>query len=163
MQRELAHFENKAANRLRRSGRNGGFDGGFSGKIGHSTNDGERGRRTDGRLNVELGGLGERGKEAALRRKGQLGAADNLVLVRPVEFDEATAPTPNANYQVAILLRIFLRVEETVAVNGVELHLRAAPFDEKLDEPSDLFEPVVEREDGVVQFERQRAAVDDAG
>ena len=52
VQRELANFENKAANRSRRavgSGDFGGVGGGFSGKIGHSANDGERGRRADGR------------------------------------------------------------------------------------------------------------------
>lgn len=45
VQRELANFENKAANRLRRGGRNGDFGdfgGGFSGKIGHSANDWRR-------------------------------------------------------------------------------------------------------------------------
>lgn len=86
-----------------------------------------------------------------------------MILIRAVEFDEVTAPSPNANDQIAIFFRIFLRVKEPVAVYGVYLHLRAAPFDEKLNESGDFFEPVVERKNGVVQFERQRAAVDDAG
>lgn len=86
-----------------------------------------------------------------------------MILIRAVEFDEVTAPSPNANDQVAIFFRIFLRVKESIAVYGVDLHLRAAPFDEKLNEAGDFFEPVVERKNGIVQFERQRAAVDDAG
>lgn len=99
VQRELANFENKTANRSRRAGGRGDFGGvgGFSGKIGHTANDGERGRRTDGRLKVGLGGLGKRGKETALRRERRFGAAEDLVLVRPIEFDEVTAPPPNAN------------------------------------------------------------------
>ncbi len=97
VQRELANFENKAANPSRRAVESGGRSGGFSGKIGHSANDGERGRRTDGRLSVELGGLAKRGKETALRWERRFGAAEDLILVRPVEFDEVTAPTPNAN------------------------------------------------------------------
>jgi len=48
VQRELANFENKAANRSRRAGGRGDFGdfggvGGFSGKIGHSANDGGKG------------------------------------------------------------------------------------------------------------------------
>ena len=97
VQRELANFENKAANRSRRAVESGGRSGGFSGKIGHSANDGERERRTGGRLSVKLDGLAKRGKEAALRRERRFGAAEDLILVRPVEFDEVTAPTPNAN------------------------------------------------------------------
>ena len=49
VQRELANFENKAANRSRRAVGRGDFGGvgGFSGKIGHSANDGgEGGGRT---------------------------------------------------------------------------------------------------------------------
>jgi hypothetical protein len=57
-------------------------------------------------------------------------ASDDLVLIRGVKLAEITAPTPDANHQISVQLRMALGIAEGIDIDGVELELLAAGLDE---------------------------------
>ena len=44
-----------------------------------------------------------------------------MVLIDLIEFDKVAAPAPDAHDEVAVILRVLLRVKEPVAVDGLSL------------------------------------------
>ena len=85
-----------------------------------------------------------------------------MVLVADVELVEVAAPAPNAYDEVGVVFGVLLRVEQTVAVDGVELHLMSTEIDESLDEHGNLLFALVVAEDCVVNLHGEGAAVGDA-
>ena len=86
-------------------------------------------------------------------------ALDDVVLIDLVQLDEVAAPAPDAHDEVAVILRVLLRVKEPVAVDGVDLHLVSTHVHEALDEHGAFADGVLIAEHGVGQLDGQRAAV----
>ena len=87
------------------------------------------------------------------------GPFDDVVLINFVQFDKIAAPAPDAHDEIAVVFRVLLRVEQPVAVDGVDLHLVAAEVHVALDEHGAFADGVVIAEHGVGQLDGQRAAV----
>ena len=86
-----------------------------------------------------------------------------MILVINVKLIEISAPTPDADDQILMILGVLLRVKQNLSVDGIELKLMTAQIDKRLDQRRNLFNSVGIAEGVVVYLHSQWSAVDDLG
>ena len=86
-----------------------------------------------------------------------------MILIIHVKLIKIAAPSPDADDQIAVILRVGLRVKKAGVIDRIELQLMSAAKDEQLYKLRDLGDGFVLRKYAVGKLDGQRTAVDNLG
>ena len=59
-----------------------------------------------------------------------LGAGENVILEFLIQFAEIAAPAPHADNKTAVILRVFLGIQQDITVQRIQLQLMTAAENE---------------------------------
>ncbi len=83
-----------------------------------------------------------------------------MILITLVELHEVAAPTPYAYNQIAVELRVCLRIEQTISIERIELQLMTSKANVRADKHRQLLNSLLVAEDTLIQLDSQRTTVD---
>ena len=83
-----------------------------------------------------------------------------MILITLVELYEVATPSPHAHDEVAVQLGVSLRIEQSVAIEGVELKLVATQADVGANELSQLLDTLLVADKALVELDGERTAID---
>ena len=86
-----------------------------------------------------------------------------MILIINIKLIEISAPAPDSNDKVLMILGVLLGIQQHFPIDGIKLNLMTAKVDKRLYKSSNLLYAVGISEGIVVNLHSQRAAVDNLG